>query len=137
LTLDHVTTGQAPPPPRPSLHQVENQAHWPWLPKDGVGVLAPHPYCRDCGLVKFVGAARALDGGGLSNLLAKLSRRLHDVGIRTTEAQRRLIMLRLLDRQADDAFGMSRAAQDRILAEIVGKHLAVPPDVVRSYLHSC
>lgn len=101
------------------------------------GTLAAHPYCERCGLVRLVGGQRALDLGGLANLIARLELRLRERGRKVTEAQRRLIAKCLEAQDAVDAFGLSRRAQYGIVAEVVGRYTSLPEDVVLSYLCNC
>lgn len=117
-------------------HRVAPRQDWPWLPVQERGTLAAHPYCERCGLVRLVGGQRALDLGGLANLIARLELRLRE-GRKVTEAQRRLIVKRLEAQDAVDGFGLSRRAQYGIVAEVVGRYTGLPEDVVLSYLCNC
>lgn len=119
------------------VHVVAERAAWPWLPSDGTSMLAPHPFCVHCGQVRAVGGGRALDRGGLVNLLANLDRRLRDHDLRLTEVQRRLVMQRLLAAEADDAFGLNRVRQRAMVAHAVARVTGLQPDVVASYVCSC
>lgn len=99
--------------------------------------MVPHPYCADCGSIKSVGSERAMDLGGLMNLMGRLRHLLEARGHRLTEAQRRLIGQRLQHLQVDDVFDQSRAAQYMLLAACVAETTGIPEDVVHSYLHHC
>lgn len=117
-------------------HRVPGAAHWPWLPTERTGTLSRHPYCADCGLVSSVGSDRALDLGGLANLLGRLGRALRDGGLKLTEAQRRLILKALQAEGADDRFGLSRTHQERLFAQSVAATLGVHQNVIHTYLRS-
>lgn len=123
--------------PRVPRHAIAERSAWVWLPVAHQGLAARHPWCRDCGEVKHVGSARALDIGGLTNLIARFERLLGEHGRRLTEAQRRLVVNRLRELQADDTFGLSRDAQMKILADTLARYLHLPTDVVGTYLRSC
>lgn len=120
-----------------SEHRIPTSDQWPWLPIEGNGVLAHHPYCSDCGLVRAVGSNRAVDLGGLVNLMARLYRALREGGHKITEAQRRLVMARLRSAGADDSFGLTRASQQRLVSKVIGGALGLPAAVVETYLRSC
>lgn len=100
-------------------HAVAAPEHWPWLPKLDDGTLDKHPFCLECGAVQVVGRQRGVKLGALLNRLAYLDKRLRRTGRKLTEAQRRLVVKRLEAAGADDAFAMSRAAQDELLKESV------------------
>jgi hypothetical protein len=124
------------PPP----HRVAPPHAWPWLPAQGggSGTLAKHPYCEGCGVVRYIGSQRALNLGGLANLLARVEILLKQrTGRKVTEAQRRMIVLRLAALRADDAWAFSREGQRRLVAKVIGKQIGLEADVVESYLHSC
>lgn len=122
------------PTPR---HTLAQRGDWPWLPTLDHGTLAPHPWCVECGRVAAVGSARALDLGGLLNLLGRLTERLRREGYKLTEAQRRLIVKRLEALEADDRFGLTREAQQRMVSEVVASHVRTQPAIVQSYVREC
>lgn len=119
------------------IHRLATPSRWPWLPAQRSGILARHPYCTDCGQVKFVGAGRALDVGGLANLLWRLARFLREIGLRLTEAQVRLILRQLTARELVDPFAISQDSQEAHLVALLTVCLGHPPEVVQSYLRSC
>lgn len=118
-------------------HHVAAVNAWPWLPTQRSGILIRHPYCTDCGLVKFVGASRGMDLGGITNLLGRLGRFLRRNAGRLTEAHQRLIVQGVRDRGLDDPFSLSREAQYGHLARLLSEILGHPPEVIESYLRSC
>lgn len=115
-------------------HRIADKQDWPHLPVRRGGAVAAHPYCAECGMVKSIGADRALDHGGLMNRLARLRERLQDSGYVFTDVQKRLVVRRLEDQDAGDAFVRDRASQDVLVAEAVGRALGVPPRVIATYL---
>ncbi|MGQ0534484.1 MAG: hypothetical protein ACT4PT_00220 [Methanobacteriota archaeon] len=118
-------------------HHVAHSKEWPWLPVQDLNVLAPHPFCVDCGLVKPIGKARAVDLGGLANLLSRMERELRAIGLKVTEAQRRLLMKRLEALDAGDAFGLSKESQIRMVAACAASVLGRSEDQLQSLLRSC
>lgn len=120
-----------------ALHVPASRDTWPWLPLSSGGRVARHPYCRACGLVKFVGSNGALPAGGLHNLIARLGRLLSGTGMKITEAQRRLITRDIEADRIHDVYGLSREQQGELLARIIGSRLGLVPEVVMSYLRSC
>lgn len=119
------------------IHELAAPNLWPWLPTARTGILARHPYCTDCGRIKHVGSGRALDAGGLANLISRLARFLREIGAKLTEAQARLILKELAARELTDPFSLSQEAQQGHLVSLLSASLGRPPEVVESYLHSC
>lgn len=118
-------------------HRLAESATWPWLPAGDTGATVAHPYCVDCGSIKSVGTERALDMGGLMNLLGRLRVVLEARGHRVTQVQRRLIGQRLTALEADDKFAQSRSRQYDLVAGCVSAVVGIPEHVVHSYLHHC
>ena len=143
LTSAHVTKaeeasdGHEHGPPTPAKPELAHPSQWPWLPKQDQGDLAPHPYRPDTGEVMAVGTSRALDEGGLVNLLADLSRLLGHEGIKVASVQRRLILNRLRERDAADPFGLTRETQLEIIAQEASRILGMHKDVLTTYLRAC
>lgn len=106
----------------------------PWLPKLERGDLAPHHYCPECGQVEGRGGRQGLDRGGWANRLARLKELLEREGYVCTEAQRRLIFKRILADDLDDAYGFTLERQLVIVSGIASEILALPENVVLSYL---
>ena len=118
-------------------HHVATPRAWPWLPTMGHGHLAKHPWCEACGAVAAVGGGRALDMGGIANLLARVEKRFRHHGIKLTEAQRRLVMKALHADNAGDAFGQPRDAQLHLIARTLARHVGLQADTVETYVRSC
>ncbi len=119
------------------VHSVAHRETWPWLPTSGKGVLAPHPWCEKCGVVKVVGAPSAMPIGSVVNLLSRLDRRLREEGRRITEAQMRLILRRVQSSGVVDTFSASRDAQMAVIEGAVSDVLRFQPTTVRAYLLAC
>lgn len=124
------------PWPEPQRHAVADRDTWPWLPTQEHTHLAPHPFCKDCGGVKYVGSTRALPMGGLTNLASRLARDLGAQGRKVTEAQIRLIMKRLHEAGASDGFVHSRATQERLLLETFRSYTGLDEGVLVSFLRN-
>lgn len=118
------------------LHTLAPASAWPWLPTVEHGHLAQHPYCENCGSVKYVGSSRPLRKGGIVNLASRLAERLAEEGRKVSEAQFRLIVRRLVALRADDGFLYSRQAQDRLVADAFATYTGLDRDVLASYLRS-
>ncbi len=118
-------------------HKLAQRGDWPWLPTQGCGHLAPHPYCEDCGQVKAVGTGRAMDLGGLVNLLADLRRVLDREGLKLTAVQRRLILQALQEKEIDDPFGLSRDRQMEIVTQVASRYTGIHEQAMATYLRSC
>lgn len=100
-------------------HAIAHPSKWPWLERgDGKG-LDRHPYDPGSGLVKYVGADRALKPGAIVNLLARLRERVDRDGRKIADVQQRLILKRLHARRADDPFGLKLHTQLRMIEETV------------------
>lgn len=114
-------------------HGVIHHEDRPWLPKMERGDLAPHDYCPDCGEVKARGRP-ALDKGGIVNLIADATKKLEDAGHKVTSVQKRLIMQRIEEAGADDAYGLTKDKQLAMVAQIAGPLLGIPEAVMKTYL---
>lgn len=118
-------------------HHVAEPRAWPWLPTTNHGHLAKHPYCRHCGKIANVNGERALDTGGIANLIARLDHRLRHDGIKLTETHKRLVMRRLHATGTDDAFGQQRDHQITTIATTIAMFVGLTPDTLESYVRSC
>ena len=118
-------------------HHVAEPRAWPWMPTANHGHLAKHPYCKQCGKIANVGGERALDAGGIANLLARVDHRLRQHGIKLTEAHKRLVMRRLHQGATDDPFGQRRDHQITAIATTIATYVGLTPDTIESYVRSC
>lgn len=91
----------------------------------------------ECGKVAALGSRRALDLGGLLNLLARLVNALARDGRRVTDVQRRLIVRRLRATEADDRFGLTWEAQVKLITDVVAAAANVRPEIVETYVREC
>lgn len=130
------TPGLPAPLEGPPAHTIVAARAWPWLPTLDHGHLAPHPYCGDCGGVKYVGSLRAIKFGGLVAMASALSKKIEASGRRVTEAQFRLIVKALEAEGAGDGFVMSREMQERALLRAICRYTGVDDATLRSYLRA-
>lgn len=109
-----------------------------WLPlykkRRSESVLAPHPYCYKCGVVRNVGPDRAKKVGYYVEVLSEVKRYLkneHDKGgkHKLTEAQKRLMVKEMQkDEVFHDLYGNLASAQEDRFVEILQKYR---PDLKR------
>ncbi len=116
----------------PSCHLCEHlKSGKDWLPilkerKDST--LAPHPYCRSCGLVRNIGPDRAKKLGFYTEVLSELERYLRlEYSKRgkhkLTESQKRLMVKDMEeDILFNDIYGSIASAQEERFVEIVRKY---------------
>ncbi len=109
-----------------------------WLPilkERKESTLAPHPYCRSCGLVRNIGPDRAKKVGYYTEVLAELERYLRlEYSKRgkhkLTESQKRLMVMEMEeDALFNDIYGSMASAQKERFVEIVRKYR---PDLTRA-----
>ena len=122
--------------PPAARHKMAPRTAWPWLPTLEHQHLAAHPYCAQCGGVKYTGSMRAAPLGGLVNQASRLRDLLRAQGRKVTEAQFRLIVKRLEALEADDTFLHSRRTQERLLLESFSTYTRIDPETLASYLRS-
>jgi hypothetical protein len=123
--------------PGDARHRVAHRHDWPWLPTQEHHHLALHPYCVECGAVKYVGSMKPRPMGGLVNTASRLADAIEAQGHRVTEAQMRLIVKRLQKEGAADQFLQSRGNQERILLDTFSKYTGLHPDTLATFLRSC
>jgi hypothetical protein len=90
-----------------------------WLPYEFEGRfvgLKPHPYCIHCGIVKNISLDRAKSVGYYVNRLARMC---------ITKAQMRIIIKELENMNFDDAYSMTKSAQDKVFISVVQKYCKV------------
>ncbi len=107
-----------------------------WLPHEGlVGSkgLKSHPYCIYCGAVKNISADRPKKAAYYINSLSKVDKRV----IKLTKVQIRLIVKELESiRDFDDAYYMTRQAQEKTFINIVKNHCKVSEGYIASILRN-
>jgi hypothetical protein len=105
-------------------HKVSGNSEKVWLPYSFEGRdrgLKPHPYCKECGLVKNLSSDRPRSIGYFMNLISEWSKR-HKIA----KIQTRLIAQKMESQGLDDKFGMDRQLQERLFVEITTRILNVP-----------
>jgi hypothetical protein len=127
---------QAPDPAICRDHGLVHPDSRPWLPKQENQDLAPHPYCTECGEVMGIGKAGGLDKGDLVNLVSQLETRLDRAGHVVTEAQKRLILQKISEKDLDDPFGFTRDTQLSHVCQIASTYLGIPEATIMSYVRS-
>lgn len=83
--------------------------------------LKPHPYCRDCGLIKNLSSDRPRAIGYYMNVLSELSK-----SYKIAQIQMRLISQDFDRRGLNDSYGMDRLQQEKLFMDIVKKYMKVP-----------
>jgi len=100
-------------------HESCGAAEKVWLPYKFEGRskgLKPHPYCIHCGVVKNISPDRAKPLGYYVNMLAKKP---------ITKVQMRLIIKELEAQGFDDAYSMTKSAQEEIFISVIRKYCKV------------
>ncbi len=108
-----------------------------WLPilkERQDSTLAPHPYCRSCGLVRNIGPDRARKLGFYTEVLSELERYLRleyskKGKHKLTESQKRLMVKEMEeDILFNDIYGSIASAQEERFVDIVRKYR---PDITK------
>ena len=90
-----------------------------WLPyeyEERSRGLKPHSYCIHCGVVKNISPDRAKPMGYYTNMLARMP---------ITKVQMRLIVKELENMDFDDAYSMTKSAQEKVFSSVVQKYYKV------------
>ena len=104
-------------------HKISGSKEKVWLPHYFEGRdrgLKPHPYCKECGLVKSLSSDRLHSVGYFMNVIAELGKH-HKI----TQVQTRLIALEMEKQLISDAFGIDRHQQEMLFIEITTRILNV------------
>ena len=114
------------------MHRHVSAPERHWLPAHN-HLLAPHPSCRVCGLVKNLSPDRARKIGYFVNVLSEM--RKHRGGKLLSDAQVRLILLELqkVDNFEDDYY-VTFQAQKSVFVNAVRKYSSLSPGFVESFL---
>jgi hypothetical protein len=97
--------------------------------------LRPHPYCKECGVVKNVSVDKARKIGYYVNALAEIKRRLDRLGVKVSRAQTRLVLKELEGKkESSDSYFVTGGAQRSIFVKAVRKYLRLSPGYVESFL---
>lgn len=95
-------------------------------------VLKPHPYCTRCGMVKNIGSDRAAGTGYFINALALMEKHLKLPG---STVRMRLVSKELEEiDDFEDAYSMSKYAQEKIFIDIIKKYYNLPDRTIRQFL---
>ena len=100
-------------------HKSCGAAEKEWLPYEFDGRsrgLKPHSYCIHCGVVKNISPDRAKPMGYYTNMLARMP---------ITKVQMRLIVKELENMDFDDAYSMTKSAQEKVFSSVVQKYYKV------------
>ena len=107
-----------------------------WLPHEGyVGSkgLKSHPYCIHCGAVKNISTDRPKRVAYYINSLCNVDKNV----VKLTKVQIRLIVKELeCIRDFDDAYSMTRHAQEKTFIKIVKKYCNVSEGYIASILRN-
>ncbi len=110
-------------------HEDCGAAEKVWLPYEFEGRsrgLKPYPYCIHCGAVKNISPDdRAKPMGYYINALAKMP---------ITKVQMRLIVKEVENMDFDDAYSITRSAQEKVFISVVQKYCRVSESGIRAYL---
>lgn len=114
------------------VHKISGSREKIWLPhyyEGRIRGLKPHPYCKECGLVKNLSSDKPHSLGFFMNVIAELGKR-HKI----TQVQTRLIAREMEKHSMDDAFGIDRRQQENLFIEITTRILNVPARTVSQLL---
>ena len=107
-----------------------------WLPHEGhVGTkgLKSHVYCINCGAVKSISTDRTKKASYYVNSLSKLDKRI----VKLTKVQVRLIVKELeAIKDFDDAYSMTRQAQEKTFIKVVKNYCNVSEGYIASILQN-
>ena len=109
-------------------HKSCGAAEKVWLPyelEERSRGLKPHSYCIHCGVVKTISSDRAKRMGYYTNILPRLE---------ITKVQIRLIAKELERIDFDDAYFMTRSAQEKVFINVIRKYSKVPEGIIRASL---
>ncbi len=106
-----------------------------WLPyvlRERPIVLKSHPYCIQCGMVKNIGSDRAKGTGYFINALSLMEKHLKIPG---SSVRMRLVVKELekID-DFEDAYSMSKYAQEKIFIEIIKKFYNLQDRTILQFL---
>ncbi|MFW5907892.1 MAG: hypothetical protein ACOCTR_05970 [Candidatus Natronoplasma sp.] len=110
------------------LHRSTKGDWLPLLRKKTEMTLAPHPYCKKCGLVRNIGPDRPKKLGFYVDKLSELEKYLREEDSKggkkkLTEAQKRLIVKEMQNREVfKDLYGVLASTQKDEFVKIVQKY---------------
>lgn len=94
--------------------------------------LKPHPFCLRCGYVKNIGSDRAAGKGYFINVISQIEKNLIIPG----KSVRMRLAVRELEKIDDfeDAYSMTRYAQEKIFISIIRKLYQIPESTIQQFL---
>ena len=98
------------------------------------GVMKLHPYCGNCGTLKNVSSDRGKRMGYFIAALSRLRKTLEKKGYKVSDAQIRLIVKELSEREFDDIWWITFSKQKEIYISTVRKYVRVSTDTVEASL---
>jgi hypothetical protein len=113
-------------------HQISGSKEKIWLPYYHEGLdrgLKPHPYCKECGLVRNLSSDGPHGIGYFLNVISELGKH-YDIA----RVQKRLIAQEMEKQSIDDSFGIDRQQQEKLFIEITTHILNVPARAVSRLL---
>jgi hypothetical protein len=102
------------------------------MDKERIRGLKSHPFCIRCGMVKNIGSDRAVGKGYFINVISQIDKHLKIPG---SSVRMRLIVKELEKiEDFDDAYFMSRYAQEKIFINIIKKYYRIPDRTIQMFL---
>ncbi len=94
--------------------------------------LKPHPFCVRCGYVKNIGSDRAAGIGYFINVISQIEKNRNIPG----GSVRMRLAVRELEKIDDfeDAYSMTRYAQEKIFISIIKKLYQIPERTIEQFL---
>ena len=118
-----------------SLHVecgIDERVWVDYVPMGDRRFLKPHPWCVECGEVKYIGPDRAKAMGYYVNILSDIKRRRKKA---LTDVQTRLIVKELEGfEDFEDSYSMSRHNQEKIFVETVKRHTNLREEFIEDFL---
>ena len=113
-------------------HQISGSKEKVWLSNYYQGRdrgLKPHPYCKECGLIRNLSSDGPRGIGYFLNVIAELGKHYE-----IARVQKRLIVQEMEKQSMCDRFGIDRQQQEELFIEITTRILNVPARAVSELL---
>ena len=118
------------------LHESCGSVDKVWLPHEvhvGTKGLKSHVYCTKCGAVKSISTDRPRKASYYVNSLSKVDKRI----VKLTKVQVRLIVMELGSiKDFEDAYSMTRQAQEKTFIKVVKNYCNVSEGYIASILEN-
>jgi hypothetical protein len=110
-----------------------NERTWlPYEPRGDRKFLTLHPWCSDCGEVKYIGPDRGKGIGYYVNILSDIKKRKKKA---VTDVQMRLIVKELEGiHDFEDFYTMSLHSQERIFVDAVARYTNLREEFIEDFL---